>query len=69
MKYPYAQDGVPMDVPKDWHLACCDCGLIHVFTFSFRKEGKTQFLQASVRRDNRATAQRRRHMKVKLVDK
>ena len=69
VNYPYATEGVPMDVPDDWHVACCDCGLIHVMSFSFRKEGKFNVLQASVKRDNRATAQRRRHMDVELKPK
>lgn len=69
MNYPYAKEGVPIDVPEEWHVACCDCGLIHVFRFSFQKRGKDKALQVVVTRDNRATAQRRRHIKKKLVDK
>lgn len=69
MDYPYATEGEKMDVPAEWHVACCDCGLIHVFKFSFRDEGTTKVLQVAVKRDNRATAQRRRHMDVELKKK
>lgn len=67
MEYPYAEEGVWFDLPKEWHVACCDCGLIHVMEFRVNKE--TALFEVRVKRDNRATAQRRRHMKKKLVNK
>lgn len=40
-------------------IACCDCGLVHLFEFRVRK-GVIEF---RAKRDMRATAQRRRRMK------
>ena len=39
-------------------LACCDCGLVHSFAFHMYRGGK---LGIATRRENRATAQLRRH--------
>jgi hypothetical protein len=41
-------------------IACCDCGLVHRFTFAVVKyRGKNRVAFSAVR-DNRATAARRR---------
>ena len=45
--------------PKGYRMACCDCGLVHVFDFEIHK-GRIQF---KARRDNRATAAKRRAKK------
>lgn len=50
--------------PHTNKLACCDCGLTHTFEFKMLpttrgKKGMT--LWARIRRDNRATANIRRH--------
>lgn len=54
-------------VPKNgWYkIACCDCGLVHLFKFATvnargRVKGQVAFV---ARRDNRATAALRRHNK------
>lgn len=44
-------------------LACCDCGLIHTMVLVAGKKGSPIGIAAA--RDNRATGQRRRHMKKK----
>ena len=42
-------------------IACCDCGLIHLWELTKRRlKGKTVY-GFRIRRDNRATAQYRRH--------
>lgn len=67
MKYPYAKVNEWFSLPKTWHVACCDCGLIH--KMEFRVNPDTAIFEVRVNRNNRATAQRRRGMKVKLVNK
>lgn len=44
-------------VRTNYKLRCCDCDLVHNVDFRIRK-GRVQF---RVRRNNRATAQCRRH--------
>ncbi len=51
-------DSTPSSV-KDSLVACCDCGLVHQHVHSVREDG---VLMVQVLRDNRATAQVRRHM-------
>ncbi len=46
-----------MPVGEIYRLACCDCGLIHDVVFVI-EEGK---LAMAAKRNNRATAQRRKH--------
>lgn len=38
-------------------IACCDCGLVHQLEFRKTEDG----LEFRAKRDNRATAQKRRH--------
>jgi len=41
------------------NFSCCDCGLVHRFTIGINKSG----IHFVIKRDNRATGQRRRHNK------
>ena len=57
-RYKKLIDGVGVSVPKSeiFRFACCDCGLVHdMVLVAGRKE-----IGMAVRRNNRATAQRRR---------
>lgn len=63
--YKHGKDGDVAVVPKNgWYkIACCDCGLVHLFRFATvnargRVRGQVAFI---ARRDNRATAALRRH--------
>lgn len=57
-RYKQRQDGEGFDVPvgEIYRLACCDCGLVHDVVFMI-EDGK---LEMAAKRNNRATAQRRR---------
>lgn len=58
--YPQIMAGeeVTLDWRKhDYKMACCDCNLVHRLRFTVR--GKTLVIQGW--RDNRSTAQLRRH--------
>jgi hypothetical protein len=46
-------------VPKNYRMACCDCGLVHNLEFRIHK-GRIQF---RVQRNQRSTGQLRRHMR------
>lgn len=62
MKYTQRQNGDVLIIPRNcrWHsICCCDCGLIHTFRYSVKKNGD---IHIQVWRNNRATAQRRRHI-------
>lgn len=61
--YRTIADGEGMDFPADTihRFACCDCGLIHDFVLSVSRDRKTVGL--AVRRNARATAQRRLGMR------
>lgn len=68
--YPEIQDGTLTEVPKKWFLACCDCGLVHVFEFSLSRKGSEspqRTLVVKITRDNRKTAAHRRSKGVKVV--
>lgn len=59
-KYPRLTDGGAVELnAKDniLHFACCDCGLVHRIAFGV--DG--QEVGIAMERDNRATAQLRRH--------
>jgi hypothetical protein len=45
-------------VRKAYHMACCDCGLVHELDFRIERK----HIQFRVRRHNRATGQIRRAM-------
>ena len=61
-RYKQRQDGEGFVVPKDevFRLACCDCGLVHDIVICSDKD--TDELGMAAKRNNRATAQRRRHI-------
>ena len=65
MKARYKQlvDGEGFEVPlgEVYRIACCDCGLVHDVVWVF-EDGR---LGMAARRNNRATAQRRRLKKAK----
>lgn len=60
--YDKPKAGEEWEVPEDGKLkiACCDCGLVHKFEFKVVKGT----IYAKAWRDNRATAQKRRHKNV-----
>ena len=61
-KYVQRIDGEGFAVPSGevYRIACCDCGLIHDFVF-VSDDGKP--IGIAAKRNNRATAQRRKNMK------
>lgn len=74
MKINYEQviDGDTFDVPPEWLVACCDCGLVHRFIFKFRRpkgKEKSKVLTLTVFRENGLTRDKRKGMKKKLVNK
>ena len=64
-RYKQRKDGEGFVVPLDqiYRLACCDCGLVHDVVLSYDQQ--TGELGMATRRNNRATAQRRRSIKDK----
>jgi hypothetical protein len=58
-KYGDLPEGQWERPPKNYKLACCDCGLVHKMDFRV-VDGKVEF---RVYRDERATAAIRRHLK------
>lgn len=58
VKYQQVEDGIWYHQPKKDKTACCDCGLVHDVEWRM-KNGK---LEMRFFRNNRATAQVRRHM-------
>jgi hypothetical protein len=60
--YTQRQDGEGFEVPSGelYKIACCDCGLVHDFVF-ISQDNKP--IGVAARRNNRATGQRRRHIK------
>ena len=68
MKYPQIYDGQAIRFnwkTHDYKMACCDCDLVH--RLCFRVKGN--FLIVQGYRDNRATAQLRRHRMPVCVEK
>lgn len=61
-KYMQRKDGEGFDVPAGTPVrwACCDCGLVHDLVF-VNGRGK---VGVAARRNNRATGQRRRRVKL-----
>ena len=58
-KYKNIQPALWVSPEMDgYKLACCDCGLVHVFSFRIKDKG----VQFKLIRDNRATGQIRRRM-------
>ncbi len=58
-KQRFDGEGFELPVGEVYKLACCDCGLVHRVVYVV-EGGK---LAMAAERDNRATGQRRRHMK------
>ena len=63
MKYKKRKDGEGFEVHIGtvYRITCCDCGLVHDVAFAY-EDGK---LGMAAKRNNRATAQRRRHLEKK----
>jgi len=62
MTYYEPEDGEWIQpIKKGYRLRCCDCGLVHSIDFRI----KNKKIQFRVCRDNRATGQVRRYMKIK----
>lgn len=61
VKYQTRQDGEGWEQKSGeiFKLECCDCGLVHRIVIMAGKPGK--LIGIAAERDNRATAQRRRH--------
>jgi hypothetical protein len=59
LKYIQRKNGEGFEVPSGqlYRIACCDCGLVHDFVFIAGKG----IVGIAARRNNRATAQRRRN--------
>ena len=60
-KYPKLEEGgaITIDLKNEnLHLACCDCGLVHIIEFHHIKDNIWDF---AFFRHNRATGQLRRH--------
>ena len=54
---------LPLEKFVAYKIACCDCGLIHFWRLIAKRiKGKTVY-GFRIQRDNRATAQYRRHQK------
>lgn len=60
-RYHQRKDGEGFEMPTKQvvRMACCDCGLVHDFVFV---NGRG-VVGIAAKRNNRATAQRRRHIK------
>lgn len=59
-KQRFDGEGFTVPVGEVYRLACCDCGLVHDMVF-ISEDMKP--IGVATRRNNRATAQRRRGMK------
>jgi hypothetical protein len=61
-KYKQRKDNEGFSVPsgKIYRISCCDCGLVHDFVF-VSEDNKD--IGIAARRNNRATAQKRRRIK------
>lgn len=60
MKYTHRKDAELFNVPagQTYRISCCDCGLVHDFTFHASLDRKS--IQVTATRNNRATGQKRR---------
>lgn len=66
-KYTQRYDNEGWSVPSGdlYRIACCDCGLVHDFVF-ISNDGEP--IGIAARRNNLATAQRRKNMKKRASD-
>ena len=58
----YDEEGFVVPLNELYRLACFDCGLVHDVVWAYDK--KTKELGMAVRRNNRATAYRRKSLKI-----
>jgi hypothetical protein len=65
MKYIQRKDGEGFTVKNrvPFRLACCDCGLVHDFALAVEGVRKGAEVGLAAKRNNRATAARRRQSK------
>lgn len=59
-KYIQMSEDATFELSRVFKTACCDCGLVHKWTFSETKEGKFIY---RIKVDKKATAQIRRKIK------
>lgn len=62
MKYYQVKDGEWLYLVRKGKNACCDCGLVHTYTYRTRKGA----LQRSAVRDTKATWARRKRLGIKV---
>jgi hypothetical protein len=64
-RYVQRHDGEGFSYPAGvpWKIACCDCGLVHKIVIVVKGVRKGSPVGIAVKRDNRATAARRRNPK------
>lgn len=62
MKYYQVKDGEWLHQIRVMKVACCDCGLVHTYTYRKRKG----MLQRSAVRDGKATWARRKRLGIKI---
>lgn len=62
MKYPVMKDGegIELNPNEIFKFACCDCGLVHDVVIATRGKSPIGF---ALRRNKRATGQKRRWLK------
>jgi hypothetical protein len=68
--YGVLEQGDKIEVPKEWIMGCCDCGLVHRMFFKLERTDKKtglRTLTVQVFRDNRRTAAKRRKKGVMVV--
>jgi hypothetical protein len=65
--YKIVKDGGSFELPDGvpHKIVCCDCGLVHILEPHHSRKLRATVI--TVRRDERATGQRRRYMKKKDV--
>lgn len=63
-KYTQRQDNEGFEIPNGevYKLACCDCGLVHQIVIVAPKTKKGTPIGFAAKRDNQATAARRRKL-------
>lgn len=64
LKYDQVYNGESFEVPKEWYIACCDCGLVHRLKFKIINK-KT--LKVRVWREPVHTRARRKALGRKIV--
>jgi hypothetical protein len=69
MKVVFEQvmDGEEFEVPKEWYISCCHCGLVHCLTFRDVSSKRGKKLMLRVDMEIALTRARRRELGVKVV--